>query len=1055
MTLKKPLKRGKEGFLLGVRKGIFNYAKDITGAEMNDIMTVKIEYPAFNLRVVLLHAPQESDKDETRQEFYEELSIQVERCITSGDEFLVLGDFNGRIYNCESNGISPADGSMNGRRMCELIKEHGLKVGNFHPKCTGKWTRIQNRRTGETKKSALDYILLNENIQDSVNSIFIDEDKLYCPYRTKRERGVQKITYSDHCVLIADLAVETGRVRQKVEKISGWKYCEEGYKLYQVESEASIQLDTAATTISDIYSAWEVHFEKLLAKCFRRRSFRREGKRKNGNNLYKKLREVILKISKKGKIQRNIAKSYQQKLVQVEIQKDAEARAERLKSTSSKLTVNERFSPSGYWKLKKAAGKKVRKEEAVSSVLKENGTLVDSAREIIQAYQEEFETRLRNREPAVGWEQYTEETNTVIRKWLEGESHSSPPFTTEEIKSAINTLKEDSSPGLDTYPPELFTKAGSGVISSILFLCNKMKELKSFPEQWDHVKIVTIYKNKGSKKELKYYRGIFLAVIMSKIFEKLVKNRIEEKLQKINLLQAGSRKKRGPPDNVFLFRGVMDHHKFTGKPLYITAYDFQQAFDSLWLEDCVVSLKELGVEKEYLQLIYNLNKRAVVTVQTPFGPSPTFETDPIVKQGTVLGPCMCSSSTGEYCGRNPGVCVGTTVISSLLYVDDVIDLSSTIEDFLTSHQNAILFSKIKKLTMSWTKCYWMAMNRKPKDGRIPALKIDDENIVKAAEEIVYLGDVFNMLGNNDGLIADRIKRGTKAMITIMSLMAETEVGIHHVPIMLLLYRSLFLSTMLFNSQTWSNLRKKDINSLRTLQLKFLKRILGVGSSTANAFTYLELGVLPIDYEIEKRQLMFLHKILQLDHTDPVFKLFGEQRRFSEAGEKNWWTGVKQSLIKHDLPSDFDIIRSMSRDAFSNVVKNAITKTALNNLQAECSGLKKTANLKYSTLKLQDYLSVLYPSEAKLIFKWRSETLDIKSHLTYKYDDLNCRGCTVETEEPSHILNCGWDDQINNNIDVLNLGVIDELTKLEIKRMIVRITRFLENVTSDDAGQEVS
>ena len=339
---------------------------------------------------------------------------------------------------------------------------------------------------------------------------------------------------------------------------------------------------------------------------------------------------------------------------------------------------------------------------------------------------------------------------------------------------------------------------------------------------------------------------------MSKIFEKLVKNRIEAKLQKINLLQAGSRKKRGPPDNVFLFRGVMDHHKFTGKPLYITAYDFQQAFDSLWLEDCVVSLKELGVEKEYLQLIYNLNKRAVVTVQTPFGPSPTFETDPIVKQGTVLGPCMCSSSTGEYCGRNPGVCVGTTVISSLLYVDDVIDLSSTIEDFLTSHQNAVLFSKIKKLTMSWTKCYWMAMNRKPKDDRIPALKIDDDNIVKAAEEIVYLGDVFNMLGNNDGLIADRIKRGTKAMITIMSLMAETEVGIHHVPIMLLLYRSLFLSTMLFNSQTWSNLRKKDINSLRTLQLKFLKRILGVGSSTANAFTYLELGVLPIDYEIEKR-----------------------------------------------------------------------------------------------------------------------------------------------------------------------------------------------------------
>ena len=288
---------------------------------------------------------------------------------------------------------------------------------------------------------------------------------------------------------------------------------------------------------------------------------------------------------------------------------------------------------------------------------------------------------------------------------------------------------------------------------------------------------------------------------MSKIFEKLVKNRIEENLQKISLLQAGSRKKRGPPENVFLFRGTMDHSKFTGRSLYVTAYDFEQAFDSLWLEDCLLSLKEVGVEKEYLQLIYNLNKRAKVIVQTPCGPTSVFETDPIVKQGTVLGPCLCSSSTGEYCGENPGVCVGCATISALVYVDDIIELSSSIEDFLVSHQNALLFAKRKKLTLSGSKCYWMVLNRKTKNGPIPGLKIDDQKIVLPASEIVYLGDVFNELGNNDGLIADRVKRGTKAMIIIASLMAETEVGSHHVDIMLLLYRALFLSTMLFNSQT--------------------------------------------------------------------------------------------------------------------------------------------------------------------------------------------------------------------------------------------------------------
>ena len=92
-----------------------------------------------------------------------------------------------------------------------------------------------------------------------------------------------------------------------------------------------------------------------------------------------------------------------------------------------------------------------------------------------------------------------------------------------------------------------------------------------------------------------------------------------------------------------------------------------------------------------------------IVVKTPVGDTSIFRTDPIVKQGTVLGPCLCSSSTGEYCGRNSGVSVGSTLISSLLYVDDVIDLSSLVKEYVSAHQNALLFKKSKKLTHSGTK----------------------------------------------------------------------------------------------------------------------------------------------------------------------------------------------------------------------------------------------------------------------------------------------------------------------------------------------------------------
>ena len=290
-----------------------------------------------------------------------------------------------------------------------------------------------------------------------------------------------------------------------------------------------------------------------------------------------------------------------------------------------------------------------------------------------------------------------------------------------------------------------------------------------------------------------------------------------------------------------------------------------------------------------------------------------------------------------------------------------------------------------------------------------------------------------------------MKRGTKAMITIASLMSETEVGMYHVSVMLLLYQSLFLSTTLFNSQAWSNLRKKDIDELRRLQLKFLKRVVGVASSSSNSFTFLELGVLPIEYEIEKRQLIYLHKILQLSSSDPVSQMFWEMKKFHEAGEKNWWSGVAPCLVKYGLPQ-LDQIKKLSKDCYARKVRESVGEFALKQLVSECCGLKKTADLKYDCLRLQNYFSCLYPSQARLVFKWRSRTLgDIKSHLTYKYSDTVCRGCHDEVEDPYHIINCGVERKLSDALNVLEIDSLDDQKKCTLKTMIHRIASFLEKV----------
>ena len=80
--------------------------------------------------------------------------------------------------------------------------------------------------------------------------------------------------------------------------------------------------------------------------------------------------------------------------------------------------------------------------------------------------------------------------------------------------------------------------------------------------------------------------------------------------------------------------------------------------------------------------------------------------------------------------------------------------------------------------------------------------------------------------------------------------------------MILLHFSVFLPRLIYSSETWSNLTKKNLLTLQNAQVCFLKGVLAVPKSTPIAALYLELGVLPIQFDIEKKQLIFLKHLLE-------------------------------------------------------------------------------------------------------------------------------------------------------------------------------------------------
>ena len=81
-------------------------------------------------------------------------------------------------------------------------------------------------------------------------------------------------------------------------------------------------------------------------------------------------------------------------------------------------------------------------------------------------------------------------------------------------------------------------------------------------------------------------------------------------------------------------------------------------FSTSQLEDCINSLWENGVQDDTVYLIYLLNSKSSVTVNTPFSRASVFELKHIVKQGTVLGPILNDCSLDTICRDGSGYQMG-------------------------------------------------------------------------------------------------------------------------------------------------------------------------------------------------------------------------------------------------------------------------------------------------------------------------------------------------------------------------------------------------------------
>ena len=280
------------------------------------------------------------------------------------------------------------------------------------------------------------------------------------------------------------------------------------------------------------------------------------------------------------------------------------------------------FSQLKLWKLKQKVCP--RPVDPPMAKIDGEGNLITAPSQLKKLYSFTYNHRLRNRKMKAELEDvYKMKMTLWFSRMIELTRSKTNDWSSCELKTVLKSLKNNKATDPNGMINELFKAEclGSDLEKALLILFNTVKSTMQIPEFILKQNISTIYKNKGSRLDLKNDRGIFILTSLKRILDNLIymdkQKDIDMNMSDSNV---GARKGKQVKDHLFLVYGIINSVISERECIDIQIYDLEQAFDSLWLEDCMNDLFDtlsVGKRDDKLALLYNASIDNHVAVNTP------------------------------------------------------------------------------------------------------------------------------------------------------------------------------------------------------------------------------------------------------------------------------------------------------------------------------------------------------------------------------------------------------------------------------------------------------
>jgi len=447
------------------------------------------------------------------------------------------------------------------------------------------------------------------------------------------------------------------------------------------------------------------------------------------------------------------------------------------------------------------------------------------------------------------------------------------PVVESEIKSFITSLKNNSSPGPDNVSALALKQNSSSLLKPLAHIINCIFRTGAVPPEFKDSVVTPIYKS-DDKTLPQNYRPISVINHIAKIFEKALKSRLVDFLNKNSILssnQYGFREGLCTGDAIYsLLNEVYNSINNKNKTLAIFI-DLCKAFDMVNHTILINKLEKLGMRGVVLELFKNylFNRTQRVKINSHVSGSMLVKRG--VPQGTVLGPILFLI----YINDMNDVLQSGKLVS---YADDTVLLFSgkTWAEVRTTASNELsIINKWTRdnnllLNLRKTKYIKFSLTDIPQDGTgiiihecnnkpiCNCLNITETNTIK------YLGIEVDSNLRWD-IHADSLSKQLSFLIYKFYLLRS----ILDKNLIIMLYKSLVESRLRYCNVVWGGLCNEHLIKVENVQKRIIKTIFKLNRMYPSSLLFSENGLLTVRGLYILDAVSFVHSsshFSQIGHT---------------------------------------------------------------------------------------------------------------------------------------------------------------------------------------------